>query len=135
MKKDYCLLCNEYVDSIIIDKTKKYEEDLISMEYEGKVAKCPICGEEIYNDDVIKYNQEQIDKQYIIENEIITKATNSLENDNECEEMPCGDVKPEDVPYEKYKALERENEVLKDVIVRLTVKTFALEKQIHPDVW
>ena len=42
------------------------------MEYEGKVAKCPICGEEIYNDDVIKYNQEQIDKQYKIENEIIT---------------------------------------------------------------
>lgn len=72
MKKDYCLLCNEYVDSIIIDKTKKYEDDLVSMEYEGKVAKCPICGEEIYNDDVIKYNQEQIDKQYKIENEIIT---------------------------------------------------------------
>lgn len=115
MKKDYCLLCNEYVDSIIIDKTKKYEDDLVSMEYEGKVAKCPICGDEIYNDDVIKYNQEQIDKQ--------------------CEEIPCGDVKPADVPYEKYKVLEMENEVLKDVIVRLTVKVMALEKQIHPDVW
>lgn len=60
MKKDYCLICNKYVDSIIMDKTKKYEDDLISIEYEGKVAKCPICGEELYNDDVIQYNQNKI---------------------------------------------------------------------------
>lgn len=64
-----------------------------------------------------------------------TKATNSLEKENKCEEILYGDIKPADIPFEKYRALERENEVLKDVIVRLTVKISALEKQIHPDVW
>lgn len=63
------------------------------------------------------------------------KATNSLKKDNKCEKICCEDVKPEDIPFEKYRALERENEVLKDVIVRLTVKIAALEKQVHPDVW
>lgn len=45
------------------------------------------------------------------------------------------EVKPEDVPFKKYKKLEMENEVLKDVIIKLTVKIMALEKELHPDVW
>ncbi len=72
-KKDYCLLCNEYVDSIIINKTKKYEDDLINIDYDGKAAICPICEEELYNEEVIKYNQLKITEKYKIENEIITK--------------------------------------------------------------
>ena len=72
-KKDYCLLCNEYVDSIIINKTKKYEDDLINIDYDGKAAICPICGEELYNEEVIKHNQLKITEKYKIENEIITK--------------------------------------------------------------
>lgn len=59
-----------------------------------------------------------------------TKSTNTLD-----EEYICKDVKPADIPFEKYNKLERENEVLKDVIVRLTVKITVLEKQVHPDVW
>lgn len=59
-----------------------------------------------------------------------TKATNSLDKQTICEE-----VKPADIPFEKYKKLEMENEVLKDVIIKLTVKVMALEKKQHPDVW
>ncbi|MBQ3001214.1 MAG: DUF4065 domain-containing protein [Bacilli bacterium] len=71
--KDYCLLCNKHVESIIINKQLKYEDNMIDVEYEGKIAICPICGEELYNDDVIKYNQQKIAEQYKIENDIITK--------------------------------------------------------------
>lgn len=72
-KKDYCLLCNEYVDSIIINKTEKYEDDIINIDYDGKAAICPICKEELYNEEVIKYNRLKIIEKYKIENEIITK--------------------------------------------------------------
>lgn len=51
------------------------------------------------------------------------------------EEYICKEVKPADIPFEKYKALRMENEVLKDAIVRLTVKITALEKEVHPDVY
>lgn len=59
-----------------------------------------------------------------------TKATSNLDTDylKEC-------VKPADIPFEKYKALEMENEVLKDAIVKLTIKVMSLEKALHPDVW
>ena len=44
-------------------------------------------------------------------------------------------VKPADIPFEKYKKLEMENEALKDAIVKLTIKVMSLEKTLHPDVW
>lgn len=48
-----------------------------------------------------------------------TKATNNL------------DVRPEDVSYEKYRALEKENTVLKDAIIKLTIKVISLEKALE----
>ena len=59
-----------------------------------------------------------------------TKATNSLDKQTICKE-----AKPADIPFEQYKKLEMENEVLKDVIVKLTIKVMVLEKDLHPDVW
>ena len=56
-------------------------------------------------------------------------AVNRLDKEPICEEK-----KPTDIPFEKYKKLEMENEVLKDVIVKLTIKVVALEKKLHPDV-
>lgn len=73
MKKDYCLLCQKYVDSIIDDKILKYKDDVIDIEYEGRIAKCPFCGEELFNDEVNKYNQNKIKEKYSIEYEIISK--------------------------------------------------------------
>ena len=72
MQKDYCLVCNKRVNAIIIDKRKKYIDDEITMEYEGKVAKCPVCGEELFNEYVNEYNQKKIKEKYKEENEIIT---------------------------------------------------------------
>jgi putative zinc finger/helix-turn-helix YgiT family protein len=72
MNKDYCLVCNKRVNAIIIDKRKKYIDDEIAMEYEGKVAKCPVCGEELFNEYVNEYNQKKIKEKYKEENEIIT---------------------------------------------------------------
>ena len=37
------------------------------------------------------------------------------------------EVKPADVPYEMYRKLERENEDLKDAIVKLTLKNLILK--------
>lgn len=36
--------------------------------------------------------------------------------------------KPEDIPYEEYMKVVRENEALKDAIVKLTLKVISLEK-------
>ena len=41
------------------------------------------------------------------------------------------DVRPADVSYEKYRALEKENTVLKDAIVKLTIKVISLEKALE----
>lgn len=57
-----------------------------------------------------------------------TKETNNLNTMFE-------KVKSADVPFEKYKKLELENEALKDAIVKLTLKVMGLERQLHPDVW
>lgn len=53
-----------------------------------------------------------------------TKATNSLD-----------EMKPADIPYKEHMKVVRENEALKDAIVKLTLKIMSLEKTIHPDVW
>lgn len=73
MNKEYCLVCNENVNVIIHDVKKKYQDEYISIEYDGKVAKCPRCGEELFNDYVNKYNQNKIQEKFKIEYEIITK--------------------------------------------------------------
>ena len=73
MNKEYCLVCNKNVNVIIHDVKKKYQDEYISIEYDGKVAKCPNCGEELFNDYVNKYNQNKIQEKYKIEHEIITK--------------------------------------------------------------
>lgn len=72
MNIEYCLMCDKNVTVNIVDKKKKYQDDQINIEYDGKVAKCPICGEELFNDYVNEYNRNQIKKQYEIENKIIT---------------------------------------------------------------
>lgn len=55
-----------------------------------------------------------------------TKATNSLDEKGVFE-----NIRPADIPYKKYKALEIENEVLKDAIVKLTIKVISLEKALE----
>ena len=71
-KKEYCVNCNDYVNFIINEKRKKFNYQDILIEYVGKEAVCSLCGETVYNDDVLKYNQEKIEKTYKEQNEIIT---------------------------------------------------------------
>ena len=59
-----------------------------------------------------------------------TKATNSLDGITMLE-----NVKSADVPFEKYKKLKLENEVLQEVIVKLTIKVVSLEKELNHDTW
>lgn len=72
-KKTYCLVCNKEVDLIVKNIKKHYKDDIIDIEYDGKTVICPICGDEQYDDEIIRYNQEQIDKKYKEECEIISK--------------------------------------------------------------
>ena len=73
LMKGYCLLCQKDVNLLIVDKKRKYQDEVMNIEYDGKVALCPYCKEEIYNDEVIKYNQDKIKETYSLEYEIITK--------------------------------------------------------------
>ena len=72
-KKTYCLVCNKEVDLIVKNIKKHYKDDIIDIEYDGKTVVCPICGDEQYDDEIIRYNQEQIDKKYKEECDIISK--------------------------------------------------------------
>lgn len=70
--KDFCLICNKYINPIIIEKNLIFNDNDIKIEYLGKEAICPHCNENIYDDDVVKYNQKEIKKAYIEKYEIIT---------------------------------------------------------------
>lgn len=59
-----------------------------------------------------------------------TKSTNSLDAIATFESK-----KSADVPFEEYRKLELENEVLKEVIVKLTIKVVSLEKKLNHDAW
>lgn len=73
IKECYCLICKKNVIPLIMMKNKKFKNDEMDIEYEGKIAKCPICEEEVYDDDVIKYDREKILETYKIEYEIISE--------------------------------------------------------------
>jgi len=68
----YCALCNKNVDVIMNYKTKKYKDDIMDIEYESKIAVCSECGEELFIDEISKYNQEMIKQKYQEKYEIIT---------------------------------------------------------------
>ena len=73
LMRDYCLICDKDVDIVITSKNMHYQDEIMNIDFEGKVAMCPHCHEEIYNDEIEQYNQKKIYEKYIIENEIITK--------------------------------------------------------------
>lgn len=61
-KKGYCFMCDKEVDYIVIDEIQNYEDFPYEVHFIGKKATCSICGEEIYDDEVIEYNRQQIVK-------------------------------------------------------------------------
>lgn len=66
LDKAFCIKCNCIVD-ISIKKEQKVFEDVyegkaIKVKYIGKKAVCRKCGEEIYDDEVAKYNIDKIKK-------------------------------------------------------------------------
>lgn len=73
MRKEYCLLCDEFVDVIIKESVKKYQDENGIIQYIGKDAYCIKCNEKIYIEEIAKYNRDQILKQIRIKNDIIGK--------------------------------------------------------------
>ena len=73
MKNNYCLKCKKEVDIIINDVYKTYVDEDNTINYMGKEAICSVCGEKIYNDELMGYNQKAMEDAYKTENEIITK--------------------------------------------------------------
>lgn len=65
-KQLYCPVCNLIVDVKIVDVIKRYQDQYFDIEYEGKECLCSKCGEALFSDYVVKYNQIKI-KEMIIE--------------------------------------------------------------------
>ena len=59
-KKGYCCVCDKEVDCIVIDEIQNYEDFPYEVHFIGKKTTCSICGEEIYDDEVIEYNRQKI---------------------------------------------------------------------------
>ena len=76
----YCALCDKNVDVIINYKTKKYKDDVMDIEYESKIAVCSECGEELFIDEISKYNQEMIKQKYQEKYEIPASVVKHLLN-------------------------------------------------------
>lgn len=68
----FCLVCKKYITPVINQKMIKYSDEYMNVEFLGKEAVCPICAETILTDKVLKYNQEQLDKAYKEQYDIIT---------------------------------------------------------------
>lgn len=64
-KKGYCFVCNKEVDYIVIDGIQKYEGFPYEVHFIGKKATCSICGEELYDEETIEYNRQQITKELL----------------------------------------------------------------------
>ena len=69
----YCVVCNKNVDTIVQYKTRNFKDDVMDVEYESKIAICPECGEELFIDEISKYNQKMIKQKYQEKYEIITQ--------------------------------------------------------------
>ena len=62
--KIFCGNCNEKVNYVIENKQYDIEIEGIIVSYEGKIAKCINCGEELLVDEVEDYNQIQFEEAY-----------------------------------------------------------------------
>ena len=71
--KLYCPVCKKEVDVIIKKRFITYEENNNSFKYVEKYALCPNCKEELYSDELQHENQNEFEKEYSIQNDIITK--------------------------------------------------------------
>lgn len=65
-KKGYCFACNKEVNYKVIDEIQKYEDFPYEVDFIGKKATCSICGEELYDDEVIEYNRQKIIQEILI---------------------------------------------------------------------
>ena len=65
-RKAYCALCEKEVDLVIIDKKQRYYDENMDVEYNGKIAICPFCEEELFCDDINVYNERTGKKEDII---------------------------------------------------------------------
>lgn len=64
-KKGYCCVCNKEVDCLINEEEQQYEDFPYEAHFIGKKATCSICGEELYDEEVIDYNRQQITKELL----------------------------------------------------------------------
>lgn len=64
-KKGYCFVCNKEVDYVINEEQQQYEDFPYEVHIIGKKATCSICGEELYDDEVIEYNRQKIVKELL----------------------------------------------------------------------
>lgn len=72
MKTDYCGICNRNVEYKIIDKEYEFDVNGIKVKYKGKTAICPLCGEELFVDEIEEENQKSFEREYINKYQIIS---------------------------------------------------------------
>ena len=69
--KRYCVNCGREEEYRIEEKRFEVEIDGKTINYLGRVAVCEVCGKEQFVDEVENYNQNQFEKAFIKENDII----------------------------------------------------------------
>ena len=69
----YCEKCHDVLETYVVEQAPM-KNTLKGKEYSyiGKIARCPVCGEEVWVPEIEKYNKEQIYSVYRKENGIIS---------------------------------------------------------------
>lgn len=62
--KYFCTICKQKVDVIENDEIIKYDFDDIDIEFIGKIIRCEICENEVYDKKIHKENQRFAEAQY-----------------------------------------------------------------------
>ena len=77
----YCPICQEKREFVVVKNKVNCDENDVCFDFEESIAKCGVCGEELFVEEINEKNQEEYEKAYrkassIITNEEINEIIN-----------------------------------------------------------
>lgn len=58
--KVFCDFCLEFDDYEVVEKKIKFKDKKFNIKYDGKIAQCKKCQNEVYVDEIEEYNRRVV---------------------------------------------------------------------------